>query len=74
MKPERDLRKFASGTTFRLVGGGLALLFIVGLTLIGIIYGKNAAFLGLICLLAGLAPIVLIYFFLKILDWISKRD
>ncbi len=74
MKPERDLRRFATGTTFRLVAGGVAILFIVGLTLIGIIYGKNAAFLGFICLLAGLAPIVLIYFFLKILDWISKRE
>jgi len=74
LKPERDLRRFATGTTFRLVAGGVAILFIVGLTLIGIIYGKNAAFLGFICLLAGLAPIVLIYFFLKILDWISKRE
>ncbi|HWQ04762.1 MAG TPA: hypothetical protein VN452_05365 [Longilinea sp.] len=74
MKPERDLRRFASGTTFRLVGGGLAILFIVGLTLIAIIYGKNAALLGFVCLLAGLGPIILIYFFLRILDWISKRD
>jgi hypothetical protein len=73
LKPERDLRSFASGTTFRLVGGGLAILFIVGLTLIAIIYGKNAAIFGFVCLLAGLAPILLIYLFLKILDWISKR-
>jgi hypothetical protein len=73
MKPARDLRKYASGTTVRLIAGGLGLFFIVGLALIHIIYGPNAAFLGFLCLLVGLAPIGLVAVFLALLEWLSKR-
>ncbi len=73
MKPVRNLREYAASTTVRLVAGGLALLFVIGLGLIYFIYGPNAALLGLLCLLAGLAPIVVIVAFLALLDWISKR-
>ncbi len=41
----RDLRKYASQTNFRLVVGGLLLLFIIGDGLIYYFYGKGAAVL-----------------------------
>lgn len=57
----RDLRKYTSQTTTRLIIGGLLLLFIVGDGLILMIYGREAALMGLICLIAGLLPVVLIW-------------
>ena len=69
----RDLRKYARNTTIQLIAGGLALLVIIGIPLINWIYGSNAAILGLICISAGLAPILIIILILWILDWISKR-
>lgn len=73
MKPSRNLREYATSTTVRLILGGIALLFIIGLALIAIIYGTNAALFGFLCLLAGIAPIVLVIGFLWLLDWLSKR-
>lgn len=73
MKPSRNLREYATSTTVRLILGGIGLLFIVGLALIYKIYGTNAALLGFLCLLAGIAPILLVIAFLWLLDWISKR-
>jgi hypothetical protein len=57
----RDLRKYTSQTTTRLIIGGLLLLFIVGDGLILLIYGHEAALTGMICLLAGLLPLVLVW-------------
>ena len=57
----RDLRKYTSQTTTRLIIGGLLLVFIVGDGLILMIYGREAALMGLICLIAGLLPVVLIW-------------
>lgn len=69
----RDLRKYARQTTTRLVLGGLLILFVVGTGLIYLIYGREAAILGTICLIAGLSPLVLIWLALEILDWIVRR-
>lgn len=69
----RDLRKYARNTTIQLIAGGLALLVVIGLPLINWIYGPNAAILGLICISAGLAPIIIIILALWILEWIAKR-
>jgi len=69
----RDLRKYARQTNVRLgIGMGL-LLFVVGIALIYFIYGKSAAMLGLLCLLAALIPIGLIFLTLWLLDWIQQR-
>jgi len=57
----RDLRKYTSQTTTRLIFGGLLILFIIGDGLILLIYGREAALMGLICLIAGLLPVVLIW-------------
>jgi len=69
----RDLRKYSRETTIRLIVGALLLLFIVGLGLIWLNYGGGAASLGFICLLAGLAPVVLITFIFVVTDWMMKR-
>jgi len=69
----RDLRKYAQQTNVRLVAGALILLFIVGDGLIYFLYGGGAALLGLLCLLAGLTPAVLIVLVLLFFDWIRKR-
>lgn len=67
-----DLRKYSSQTTFRLVVGALLILFIVGISLIWVIYGAGAALMGLFCLIGALVPIGLIWFFLFGLDKLVK--
>ena len=74
----RDLRKYAHQTNVRLFLGFLLLLFLVGDGLIYGIYGREAAILGLLCILIGLAPLVLIWTALWLMDWflvkIDKED
>lgn len=69
----RDLRKYAKQTNVRLLVGAFFLLFVVGIGLIWLIYGKAAAGMGLTCLLAALIPVLLIFGFFAIIDWILKR-
>ncbi len=69
----RDLRKYARQTNVQLMAGGLLLLFIVGDGLIYLIYGQGPAIMGLVCLLAGLAPLLLIWLALMLIDWVVKR-
>jgi len=69
----RDLRKYAHQTSFRLVVGALFLLFVVGDGLIYLIYGSGPALMGLLCLLAGMVPVVLTALVFVLLDWIRKR-
>lgn len=69
----RDLRKYARNTSVQLGVGAFFLLFVIGLGLIYWLYGKQAALLGFVCLLAAMFPIVLILLFLFITDWIVKR-
>jgi TM2 domain-containing membrane protein YozV len=69
----RDLRKYSRQTNIRLVAGALLLLFIVGDGLIYLIYGPTAAVMGLVCLLAGLTPLLLVLLAILVMDWIAKR-
>lgn len=69
----RDLRQYARQTTFRLILGGLLILFLVGLGLIAWRYGFPAAGLGLLCLFVGSMPIGMIILTLAIWDWIVKH-
>jgi len=70
----RDLRRYSRDTNLRLFVGFLLILFIVGDGLIWIIWGKQAAFLGLICTLAGLFPLLLIALALWGLEWVARRS
>lgn len=69
----RDLHKYASSTTTRLVIGGMVILFVVGLGLIAWLYGTPAALLGFICILGGLVVVGLITVLVFGLDFILKR-
>lgn len=69
----RDLRKYAQQTNIRLITGGLILLFVVGIGLIYLFYGKVAALTGLLCLVVGLIPLILIWVMFIILELITKR-
>lgn len=69
----RDLREYARQTSVQLGVGAFLLLFIVGDGLIYLLYGKAAALLGLTCLLAGIAPVILIVLIMVLLNWIVKR-
>jgi len=69
----RDLRQYARQTNARLIFGAFILLFLVGLGLIWWRFGSNAALLGLICLLGGISPLLIIALALWLLELISKR-
>jgi hypothetical protein len=66
---KRDLRDYAKQTDRRLIIGGILLLSIVGGGLIWYFYGAAGWGLGMTCLVAGLAPVVLIVF----LFWAIER-
>ncbi len=68
-----DLRKYARQTNFRLIAGGILILFLVGLGSIYFFYGSGAALMGFVCLLVGLLPLLLIWISLAGLDWIVKK-
>jgi len=69
-----NLRKFAAQTNFRLVAGGLLLLFIGGPLLIGWLYGPGAAVTALLCLLGSLLPLGLIALAMLGLDWLVRKN
>ena len=69
----RDLRRYARQTNVRLLIGFFVLLFLVGDGLIYWIYGREAAILGLICILAGTLPLILIALILFGMEWFVKR-
>ncbi len=69
----RDLRRYARNTQLRLILGGLALVVVVGGALVWWLYGPRAASTALLCTCAGLAPVVLIFLSLEIVEWISRR-
>jgi len=69
----RDLRGFAKQTNLRLLIGFILLLVIVGDGLIYFFYGRNAAIMGLVCLLLGLGPAVIIWLVLIVLGWVVKK-
>ncbi len=69
-----DLRKYARQTNVRLMIGFLLILFLIGDGLIYLFYGKGGALMGLLCLVSGLAPLLLIWLILNVLEWFVKRQ
>lgn len=69
----RDLRQYARKTNIRLAVGFFLLLLLVGDGLIYWIYGPGAAVSGLLCILAGIFPLVLIALGLLLMDYVVKR-
>ena len=70
----RDLRKYAQQTNTQLIFGGILVLFLVGDGLIWLIYGREAAILGLTCMGLGLLPVILIFLVFLGMDWVIKRS
>lgn len=70
---KRNLKDYSRQTTFRLIFGVLAILFLVGGGLIYLIYGPAPAAFGLLCLGSAFLPIVLIGAVLKLIEIIVKR-
>ncbi len=69
-----DLRRYARQTNIRLLAGFLLILFLVGDGLIYYLYGQGAAVIGLVCLFAGVAPLVLIGLILFGMELMVKRE
>ena len=69
----RDLRRYARQTNYRLLVGGIALMYLVGGGLIYLIYGPSALVSGLVCMTTGLTPLILIYVFLAAMGYIAKK-
>jgi hypothetical protein len=69
----RDLRKYTRATNIRLAVGFFLLLVLVGDGLIYWIYGPSAAVSGLLCILAGSAPLLLIALGLNLMERILKK-
>jgi hypothetical protein len=69
----RDLRKYARQTNIQLAVGAVVLLFIIGDGLIYLFYGAGAAVFGILCILGGMVPVVLVVLVLLLFDWIQKR-
>ena len=69
----RDLRKYARQTNVRLLAGFILLLFLVGDGLVLMFYGREAALLGLLCILLGIAPLLLIGLTLWMIELIVHR-
>ncbi|MFZ6028429.1 MAG: hypothetical protein ACOYYS_12000 [Chloroflexota bacterium] len=69
----RDLRRYARDTNTRLLIGFLLILFLVGDGLIWMIYGREAAVFGVLCLLAALFPLLLIALALWAIDFLLQR-
>jgi hypothetical protein len=70
----RDLRKYAKQTTVQLIVGAVVILLVVGLGLIYYFYGIGGAVSGLLCVGAGLLPILAIAGALWLIETISKRN
>lgn len=68
-----DLKKYDNQTISQLIIGGIIIVFLVGDGLIYLIYGQQAALMGLLCLVGGLVPMGLIMGVIWFMDWIVKR-
>lgn len=70
----RDLRKYARQTNIQLAIGFLLILFLVGDGLIYVIWGREAAVMGIVCILAGLAPMVAVFLILWGIEWFVRKN
>ena len=70
----RDLRRYAKQTNIRLIIGGLAILVLIGDVLILLFYLRDSAVIVLLCLLAGLLPLVVIWAVLFFFEWVVKKS
>ena len=70
---KRDLRAYARQTNLRLIAGALLLVFVLGDVLIYLVYGLQAALMGLLCIGAAILPVLLVIVILGLIDWLVKK-
>ncbi|RME06512.1 MAG: hypothetical protein D6803_06250 [Anaerolineae bacterium] len=70
----RDLRRYAAQTQRGALIGFVLLLVLVGDGLIYLLYGRGPALMGLVCVLAGLLPLLLIAVGLYAMEWVVKKN
>ena len=70
----RDLRRYSRQTYINLFIGFVFLLLIGGGGLVYLIYGPSAATTAVLCMLIGLAPLVLIGLALLAIQWLANRS
>lgn len=69
----RDLRRYARQTQVRLLAGLFTLVYLLGVGLIYVFYGREPALMALLCLLAALVPAAIVVVILTVINWIVKR-
>jgi hypothetical protein len=69
----RDLRRYARQTNVRLFIGFFLILFFLGDGLIWYFYGRGPALFGLLCLVGGSAPLILIAVAFWVMELVVKR-
>lgn len=69
----RDLKNYRQQTNRHLFIGFFIILFFVGISLIALIYGVQAALMGVVCLIVALVPMGLVWLVLILMDWIVHR-
>jgi len=67
-----DLRKQRRREQRRLLFAVVGFLVVVGTLVISLVYGIPAAGLGLVCLLAGAAVLLLLWLILQLMERLSK--
>jgi uncharacterized membrane protein len=72
-KSTRDLKKYASQTQNRMLIGLFGLCVFIGLGLIWLIYGSNAALFGMLCLTGGILVVLAILLILNLIDRIYNN-
>lgn len=70
---QKDLRKYQRQTNVRLMVGFFVLLVVVGGGLIAVFFGPRAALLGVLCMGAAAAPLLLISLALNVLDAVVRK-
>jgi len=70
----RDLRKYARQTSVRLIIGAILLILVAGVGFTWLIYGKGAALTALLCIGAGLVPVILILGLFLLISWILRKQ
>ncbi len=68
-----DLRAYSRQTKYRALIWFVIILVVVGLGLVWLLYGRSAAFMGLLCLIGTLIPVSLIALVMLVLDSLGKK-
>ena len=69
----KDLRRYARQTNLHLLFGFYVILMVVGIGLIYVFYGEQAARIGLLSVLVCSTPLILIALAMALIGWVVKK-